>query len=231
MPRVPPVSATERFVTMSGSEGRNALQGRDAFLEAKGAGPTRARRSAACLCARTAGWARWAGDPYASAITTTLSLLEKAAAQDDEVMSELITDVHPRAAAKIRMFAEILANHDAGFAAEFEGGSVRLPSGEEARRVVVARRGEDIREDDEQHVGTLLGVLPESRQFECRLADGRVVRGKVDRAVSPIQDFKNAWENKKVILQFRVVSVRSRARYVLLSASALAVSPDDIAGT
>ena len=83
----------------------------------------------------------------------------------------------------------------------------------------VVLRGEDIREDDEQHVGTLLGVLPESHQFECRLAAGASFV-KVDRAVSPIQDFKNAWENKTVVLQFRVVSVRSRARYVLLSASA-----------
>lgn len=158
-------------------------------------------------------------DAYAAAIVTTMTLLEKAAAQDDDAMSDLIADVHPRAAAKIKVFAEILASYDAGFAAEFDSRTVRLASGEDALRVVTALRGEDIHVDEEEHVGALLGVLPESRQFECRLAGGRVVRGKVDRAVSPIQDFKAAWENKNVTLRFRVVTVRSRARYVLLSAA------------
>ena len=106
----------------------------------------------------------------------------------------------------------------AGFAAEFEGRRVRLNEGAEVQRVLVALRDEDIAERAEEQNGVLLGILPESRRFECRIADGRVILGKVDRALPDIADFKVTWENKDALLSFRVVSVRANQRFILTAA-------------
>jgi hypothetical protein len=159
-------------------------------------------------------------DPYACAIATTLALIADAASSDEEGMSDLIAEIHPRAAAKVQAFAKVLSDAGAGFAAEFEGRRVRLKEGGEVQRVLDALKTEDIAERTEEQNGVLLGILPESRRFECRVADGRVVSGKVDRALPDIAGFKATWENKEALLSFRVVSVRKNQRFILTSADA-----------
>ncbi len=160
-------------------------------------------------------------DPYFKAIGTTLALLEKAHQQDDDAVSDLVAEVHPRAAAKIRAFAEVLVAHDAGFSAAFGGRHVRLEAGEDARRVTAALRGEDIGEREETVHGSITGVLPETRRFECRLDDGRLLQGTIDRSADP-QALKAHWVDKPARLVFRIVKVRARERHVLLGAGPLA---------
>lgn len=157
-------------------------------------------------------------DPYVLAIARTLALIADAASSDEEGMSDLIAEIHPRAATKVHAFAKVLADAGAGFAAEFEGRRVRLNEGAEVQRVLDALRDEDIAERAEEQNGVLLGILPESRRFECRIADGRVISGKVDRALPDIADFKVTWENKEALLSFRVVSVRANQRFILTAA-------------
>ena len=158
-------------------------------------------------------------DPYARAIETTLALIAEAATDDEEAISDLVAEMHPRAATKVRAFAKVLSDHHALFAAEFEGRRVQFDREEQAQRVVDALKEEDIHEDSEAQEGTLLGVLPESRQFEARLADGRLVRGKVDRNVEDISAFKAKWEDQAAILHFRVITVRANRRWVLTQAT------------
>lgn len=162
-------------------------------------------------------------DPHVEAIATTLRLLDEAATDDEDAISDLIAEIHPRAAAKVRAFASVLAEHDALFAVAFRDRQVRFDSDAQVKRVVESLAESDISEIDETHTGTLLGVLPESRRFEARLADGQVVQGKVDRAVPDIGTFKLRWENQEASLAFRVVRVRTRSRYILTGAE----SPTD----
>ena len=159
-------------------------------------------------------------DPHVEAITTTLRLLDEAATDDEDAISDLIAEIHPRAAAKMRAFASVLAEHDALFAVAFGDRQVRFDSHAQVKRVVESLAESDISEADETHTGTLLGVLPESRRFEARLADGQAVHGKVDRAVPDIATFKQRWENQAASLAFRVVRVRTRSRHILTGAKA-----------
>src|SRR5690606_21335715 len=128
---------------------------------------------------------------------------------------DLVAQVHPRAARKVLEFAKVLSKHDAQFAAEFEGRRVSLDSADAVQRVVDALREEDIMEEERAIDGELLGVLPESREFEARLASGQVVRGKLDRAIRNVAAFKKQWENQPGVLLLRVTSVRSNERYSL----------------
>ena len=60
------------------------------------------------------------------------------------------------------------------------------------------------------------GILPDARVFEAKLAAGEVVKGKTDRSLPNIQDFKAMVENTSTLLQSRVVNVRTNRRYVLM---------------
>jgi hypothetical protein len=165
-------------------------------------------------------------DPYEQAIETTFALIGDAAESDEEGMSDLIAEIHPRAAAKVCAFAKVLSDHGALFAAEFEGKQVRLRELIDVQRVLEALRAEDICEREDKRVGKLLGILPETRRFECRFEDGKVVTGKVDRTVPDIGDFKTAWENKRAFLHFRIVSVRMNERFILTGATATTGAAD-----
>ncbi|EGV19197.1 hypothetical protein [Thiocapsa marina] len=160
-----------------------------------------------------------AQDPYAQAIERTFELIKDAASSDDVGMSDLIAEIHPRAAAKVRAFAKVLSDHDAGFAAEFDGKSVHLNRGIEVEHVLDALKDEDIAERTEEHSGVLMGILPESRRFECRLDEGQLITGRVDRDLENLGAFEANWENKKARLTFRVVSVRTNQRFILVDAA------------
>ena len=161
-------------------------------------------------------------DAYALAIDSTLALIDDVATSSasDEAMSDVIAEMHRRAADKVRAFVKVLADNDALFAAEFEGRRVRLNTDEEVRRVVDALNVDDMDEREESLNGELIGALPESRIFECRLHDGAIIKGKIDRSVVDISAFKTAWEGTEAILHFRVVSTRGKERYFLKAASA-----------
>lgn len=158
-------------------------------------------------------------DPYVLAIETTFALIRGAVSSDDHSLSDLIVEIHPRAAATICAFAKVLSDHEAGFAAEFEGKRVQLNEPADVQRVLNALKKEDIREQTEEQVGVLLGILPDSRLFECRLTDRRLISGKIDRGVRDIRAFKTTWENNEALLTFRVVSVRENQRFILTAAT------------
>ncbi|MEZ4459393.1 MAG: hypothetical protein R3E66_06625 [bacterium] len=158
-------------------------------------------------------------DPYERAIDITLNLIDEAASQDEDAISDLVAEIHPRAAAKVRSFAKLLAEHEAFFAAQFGDRRVELKDEDQVNRVVRALEEADITENRETAEGTILGVLPEARTFEVRLVSGMVIRGKIERGIKDISAFKQAWENTLALLEFRVIRVRKTSRYLLVGAS------------
>ena len=155
-------------------------------------------------------------DPYVDAITTTFNLISQSASMDENAITDLVADIHPRAAAKVRAFAKVLFDHHALFAAEFEGQQIRIDRHEEVQHVMELLDGANINETFQTLSATIQGILPDARVFEAKLAAGEVVKGKIDRSLPNIQDFKAMVENTTTLLQFRVVNVRSNRRYVLM---------------
>lgn len=160
-------------------------------------------------------------DPYVEALRTTLRFLDEAAANNEEALSDLIAQTHPRAATKIREFAEVLAKNGALFAVAFQGEQVRFDRPEQVRRVMDSLAETNISEEVETQIGTLEGLLPRARSFEAKLADGQELRGQVDRVIPDLKAFKRHWEDREAQLSFRVIRVRTRTRYVLTGAEAL----------
>jgi hypothetical protein len=155
-------------------------------------------------------------DPYAEAILTTFELIRRAATSDEGTISDLVAEIHPRAAAKVRGFAKVLADHQALFAAEFEGHDIRLNNPQEVQHILDALDEASISEQEQTLTATVQGILPDGRQFEARLESGELIKGTVDRSLPEVKEFKVAVENHTMPLRFRIVSVRSNRRYVLL---------------
>ena len=155
-------------------------------------------------------------DPYVDAITTTFNLISQSASMDENAITDLVADIHPRAAAKARAFAKVLFDHHALFAAEFEGQQIRLDRHEEVQHVMELLDSDNINETIKTLSATIQGILPNARVFEAKLDTGEVVKGKIDRSLPNIQEFKAMAENTTTLLQFRVVNVRSNRRYVLM---------------
>lgn len=168
-------------------------------------------------------------DPHAMAITSVLDLVEEAGGTDEDGLSDRIADIHPRAAAKVRAFVQIVDQADAVFAAEFEGKRLRIDDRRGMRRVLEALKSEDIEEREIEQRGTLIGVLPDARQFEVHLEDGGLIlRGKLARTIEDALGFRRGVQDRPAILRLREVRVRDRKRYILLSAEPL---PEDDGGS
>lgn len=75
-------------------------------------------------------------DLHVAAIETTLRLLDEAATDDEAAISKRIAEIHPRAAAKVRAFASVLAENDALFAVSFRDEQVRFDSDAQVKRVL-----------------------------------------------------------------------------------------------
>lgn len=155
-------------------------------------------------------------DPYAEAITTTFELIRRAASSDQSTLPDLVAEIHSRATAKVRAFAKVLADHQALFAAEFNGQDVRLNQPQEVQHILEALDESSISDVEQTLTATVQGILPDARQFEARLESGEVIKGKIDRSLTELPEFKASVENQSKPLRFRIVTVRSNRRYVLL---------------
>lgn len=155
---------------------------------------------------------------YTRAVQTTLRLIKEATVTNEDALSDLIAEIHPRAAAKVLSFIEVLSSHGALFSAEFEGERLQLERPVELEQIKDALRAEDIEETQELKLGVLIGALPESREFEAELDDQTIIRGKIDRQIQDVKAFKREWENTRAQLIFRVTRVRDKRRHVLTMA-------------
>lgn len=158
-----------------------------------------------------------AEDPFVDGVRTTLEVMHEASVGDDRRLSKLVARIHPRAARKVCDFAELLQKSGAQFAAEFDGTRVRLDN-ERDVAAVVSVLSEGVKEEEADFQGRIIGVLPESRDFEARLDDGRVIKGNVDRNVPDIKALKSEFEEREATLRLRVVTVRTSERFSLLGA-------------
>jgi hypothetical protein len=157
-------------------------------------------------------------DLHVTAIQTTLRLLEAAAQNNDDTLSDLVMEIHPRVASEVRSFAKVLKEHKALCSLEFEGTEVRFDDHDQIQTIVDVLDSSEISEEHPVLPGVLTGVLPVSRRFEARLDRGDVIQGEVDADIEDIEEFKRNWEGQSSILELHVIRFRTRARWTLVGA-------------
>lgn len=153
-------------------------------------------------------------NPMDIAVERAMNLIDAAQNADEERLSDLIADVHPRAACKVREFVKLVVDEHATFNLRVGERKTGLASIDSGQRVLTALRVEDVRED-ERIVSGKLWVLPVGRQFELKTNDevlkGRISRGLTDPGGLPSGD--------TVVATLRTTTLRAaKPRYTLVAA-------------
>jgi hypothetical protein len=145
-------------------------------------------------------------------------LLRISAEGSDDAMAELIEEIHPRAVRKVSDFLGYLVQQQALCGLEFDDRFFRFDSSEQLQISVDRLQEENIRERDEEFVGSFAGVLPSSRTFEFNLQDGTPIKGKVALEIDDPDRLNRDWLKKPAKVLLGVIQVgQGRPRYTLKS--------------
>jgi len=153
-----------------------------------------------------------------SAVEKMRALLEVSAFGTDEEIGDIVEAIHPRAVKKVADFITVLAQSDATCAIEIGEKSFRFEDSDQVTTSVRRLADENIKEFESDYTGAFIGVLPNSRNFEFRVASGdRVIRGKVDPRIEDPSSL-NDYLEKLVSVKLHTVQVgQGRPRYSLSS--------------
>ena len=152
-------------------------------------------------------------NPMELAVELAMTLIEAAQAADEEKLSDVIADVHPRAAGKVREFVKIVVDRRATFNVRMGVKRVGFIEIEAGRRMLESLRVEDVKEESRTIRG-LLWILPHARQFELK-AEDRVLKGRLGHGIS---DLDTLAAGAPVMAEIRETRLRTaKPRYTLMS--------------
>ncbi|HBN9538654.1 hypothetical protein ACEOSV_29885 [Pseudomonas aeruginosa] len=153
--------------------------------------------------------------PVATALERTQALLQSTLG-DDEVLADIASETDPRALDKVRAFLKVLADNSAVCALQYGGRGVRFTDVGQVSRSLARLEADNLHESEEQLRGEFVGVLPNSRSFEFKLAsDGQIIRGKVSPRLQNVDDINGHLHQTVQIEVTRTQVGNGRPRYLL----------------
>lgn len=153
--------------------------------------------------------------PVATALERTQALLQSTLGNDDD-LADVASETDPRALDKVRTFLKVLADNSAVCALQYGGSGVRFTDVGQVSRSLARLAADNLHESEEQLRGEFVGVLPNSRSFEFRLAsDGQIIRGKVSPRVQNVDAINDHLHNAVQIDVTRTQVGNGRPRYLL----------------
>ena len=153
--------------------------------------------------------------PVATALERTQALLQSTLGNDDD-LADIASETDPRALDKVRTFLKVLADNNAVCAFQYGGRGVRFTDVGQVSRSLARLAADNLHESEEQLRGEFVGVLPNSRSFEFRLAsDGQIIRGKVSPRVQNVDTINDHLHSAVQIYVTRTQVGNGRPRYLL----------------
>lgn len=153
--------------------------------------------------------------PVATALERTQALLQSTLGNDDD-LADIASETDPRALDKVRTFLKVLADNSAVCALQYGGSGVRFTDVGQVSRSLARLAADNLHESEDQLRGEFVGVLPNSRSFEFRLAsDGQIIRGKVSPRVQNVDVINDHLHSAVQIEVTRTQVGNGRPRYLL----------------
>ncbi len=153
--------------------------------------------------------------PVATALERTQALLQSTLGNDDD-LADIASETDPRALDTVRTFLKVLADNSAVCALQYGGSGVRFTDVGQVSRSLARLAADNLHESEEQLRGEFVGVLPNSRSFEFRLAsDGQIIRGKVSPRVQNVDAINDHLHSAVQIDVTRTQVGNGRPRYLL----------------
>ncbi len=143
------------------------------------------------------------------------SLLSSSLEGDDDDLTELVEEIHPRAVAKVKSFLNVLKTNHAWCALTFKEKEFRFASFQDIERSFTRLDSNNINESEETHSGKFLGFLPTSRTFEFQAGDS-VLKGKIGSDIMDPNILNAEYLDINVTVLFNTIQVgQGKPRYIL----------------
>jgi hypothetical protein len=152
----------------------------------------------------------------AEAALDKMQLLFRLSAEgNDDSLTEVVEEIHPRAVRKTVDFLQVLRERKAWCAFSFKGNYFRFDGKEQVCTVIERLSEENIHETDKNYPGELQGVLPKSRTFEFKSLDSILV-GKIGPDIQDADVLNRDYLHKPSRITLHITRVgQGRPRYVL----------------
>ena len=160
--------------------------------------------------------------PSEQAMNRVQELLRATLEGNDDDLAIAAAVMHPRAVSKVAQFLKLMKDGRAQFTMEYEGDSVSFQTDADVenahRRLVEAN--EDTQTDDV--IGTMIGVIPTTRQFQINPDDADPIRGTIGPEIRDPYNTASHFTNRRVRARVRSVRIgRGAPRHTLLAVSQL----------
>lgn len=95
----------------------------------------------------------------------------------------------------------------------------KFPEADDVKHSANRLKDDNIREEQETFIGTLLGILPDSMTFEFKITESsEIIKGKLSSEIEEAESLYQQWQGKEVQAIFRTRQVGDSApRYILKS--------------
>lgn len=144
-------------------------------------------------------------------------LFRVASEGNDDELSELVEEIHPRAVKKVAEFLTYISDQEAWCGLDFNESNFRFTGCSQVRNSAQRLNADNIRDTTEEFTGRFDGTLPTSRTFEFKPVDQKgILRGKIGPDIEDSHVINRDYLGKMVRVTLNVIQVgQGRPRYTL----------------
>ena len=144
-------------------------------------------------------------------------LFRVASEGNDDELSELVDEIHPRAVKKVAEFLTYISDQEAWCGLDFNESNFRFTGSSQVRNSAQRLNADNIRDATEEFTGRFDGALPTSRTFEFKPVDQKgILRGKIGPEIEDSHIINRDYLGKLVKVTLDVIQVgQGRPRYTL----------------
>lgn len=143
-------------------------------------------------------------------------LFRASISDDDDLLTELVEEIHPRAVIKAVDFLDVMRNNNAWCALSFKERTFRFLNIHQIETSMLKLSQDNIDEQDVIFNGEFQGILPSRRAFEFKSADG-IITGKIGAEIKEPDVLNREYLHKIVSVQLHKIQVgQGRPRYQLV---------------
>ncbi len=159
------------------------------------------------------------------ALEKLVELFENSLEDNEEQLSELVQEIHPRAVKKVVEFLDTLKNNNAWFAFEYKEKRVKYPNIDWIEKTIELLDEDNINETEESFSGSFQGILPDSRTFEFKTDTGETIKGKIGADIKEPEVLNKEYLFVPVTVKLKSTQVgQSKPKYMLMDIESITKS-------
>lgn len=135
--------------------------------------------------------------------------------ENDDILTEIVEEIHPRAVSRIVDFLDIMYDNNSWCSLSFKEHSFRFLDLHQVQNSIRKLSQDNISEREESFTGEFQGILPSRRTFEFLASDGIII-GKIGSDIQDPDILNREYLHIPVKALFHIIQVgQGRPRYQL----------------